>query len=119
MPHTPQPAAAEHPPVRHNASPVPADAPGTATGSALTQALWPPALPVRADRHGNSVVIVVLSCALLLSLCSLYVSVQRDMFAETTPAAEHSGECQSPLDDGESDSWDPAVLHRTPLGTCE
>lgn len=119
MPHTPQRATAEHPPVTHSTSPGPADAPVTATGSAPPQALWPHAVPDRADRRGNSAVIVVLSCALLLSLCSLYISVHRNIYAETTPAVEHSGECQSPLDDKEFDSWDSAVLHRTAPGTRE
>lgn len=119
MPHTPQAATAENPPVTHRDSSVPADAPVATTGSAPPQALWPHAVPDRADRHGNNAVIVVLSCALLLSLCSLYVSVHRNTYAETTPAAEHSGECQSPLDDGEFDSWDSAVLHRTAPGPRE
>ncbi|TQK50157.1 hypothetical protein FBY35_0472 [Streptomyces sp. SLBN-118] len=117
MPHTPQPATAENPPVVHRTSPVPAEAPVTATGSAPPQVLWPPSVPARADRHGNNAVIVVLSCALLLSLCSLYIAVQHNMYAERTPATEHSGECQSPLDDQEFDSWDSVVLHRTPPGT--
>lgn len=115
MPHTPPPVIAENPPAPHQASPVPADVPAAMTGSAPLQAPWPPTLPARADRHGNSAVVVVLSCALLLSLCSLYVSVQRNMYAETTPATEHSGVCQPPLD--EEDSWDSAVLHRTSHGT--
>ncbi|MEU3920591.1 hypothetical protein [Streptomyces sp. NPDC029004] len=119
MPHTPQPATAENPPVTHTASPVPADAPVATTGSVPPQALWPHTVPDRANRHSNNAVVVVLSCALLLSLCSLYVSVQRNIYAETTPAVEHSGECQSPLDDKEFDSWDSAVLHRTAAGTRE
>jgi hypothetical protein len=117
MPHTPPPATVENPPVTHTAAPVPADAPAAMTGSAPPLAPWPPTLPARADRRGNSAVIVVLSCALLLSLCSLYISVQRNIYAETTPATEHSGECQAPLDNEES--WDDAVLHRTPPGTHE
>jgi len=117
MPHTPPPATAENPPVTHQALPVPADVPAATAGSVPPQAPWPPMLPARDDRRGNSAVIVVLSCALLLSLCSLYVSVQRNMFAETTPANEHSGECQIPLDNEES--WDDAIVHRTPPGTRE
>lgn len=119
MPHTPPPATAENPRVTHLASPLPADASAAMAGSASPPAPWPPTLPVRADRHGNSAIIVVLSCALLLSLCSLYISVQRNMYAPTTPAAEHSGECQAPLDDQDFDSWDSVVLHRTPPGTRE
>ena len=118
MPHTPPPAPAENPPVAHQALPVPpdvpADVPAATTGSVPPQAPWPPA---RADRRGNSAVIVVLSCALLLSLCSLYVSVQRNMYAETTPATEQSGECQVPRDNEES--WDDAILHRIPPGIRE
>ncbi|MFK4227987.1 hypothetical protein [Streptomyces sp. NPDC019890] len=117
MPHTPPPPTAENPPVTHQALPVPADVPTVSTGSAPPQAPWPPTLPARADRRGNSAVIVVLSCALLLSLCSLYVSIQRNMYAEKTPATEHSGECQMPLDDEES--WDDAVTHRTARGIRE
>lgn len=119
MPHTPPPATAENPPVAHPASTVSADAPAAMTGWALPQAPWPPMLPARSDRQGNSAVIVVLSCALLLSLCSLYISVQRNIYAETTPAADHSGECHAPLDDEELDSWDSVVLHRTRPGIQE